>query len=393
MNRLFLRSILSQSRLTLTQFRSFLVTASVSKKIPLPGDPVYDEHLVDFGRKIEKIDDNIIVKEYKCENLPDEPFQEREDIGARIEEFQCNKTYFRVEGIYPLKVVMRLQNQMMEHLCDKRMDHIIETILVKDESILDQLPDHYVDFMEVLIVPDSISKESKNQHFSIQHALENKGIIGIGKRPNPEMIGFLRDEFIKENGGDLPLGNVRVIVEALKHFENAKNIIDTCALNGVQSIHLSPYSVDILAPPMVTRSQGSVLSLPIYQNISYDYFQYVKDVDGVRYPPLLVLLDGSVDKSKPGDFSNVLDKNDDESSEFDDQIIETVSYTDVDWTYPNIIVVFGQTSYGLSRKIARKAVQYDGCLSYIPTSIDIPLSLSTALSATIFEASRVNKHM
>ena len=137
---------------------------------------------------------------------------------------------------------MRLQNQMMEHLCDKRMDHIIETILVKDESILDQLPDHYVDFMEVLIVPDSISKESKNQHFSIQHALENKGIIGIGKRPNPEMIGFLRDEFIKENGGDLPLGNVRVIVEALKHFENAKNIIDTCALNGVQSIHLSPVS-------------------------------------------------------------------------------------------------------------------------------------------------------
>ena len=50
------------------------------------------------------------------------------------------------------------------------------------------------------------------------------------------------DEFIKENGGDLPLGNVRVIVEALKHFENAKNIIDTCALNGVQSIHLSPVS-------------------------------------------------------------------------------------------------------------------------------------------------------
>ena len=44
---------------------------------------------------------------------------------------------------------------------------------------------------------------------------------------------------------------------------------------------------------MVTRSQGSVLSLPIYQNMSYDYFDYVKDVDGVRYPPLLVLLEGT----------------------------------------------------------------------------------------------------
>ena len=137
---------------------------------------------------------------------------------------------------------------MMEHLCDKRMDHIIETILVRDESILDQLPDHYVDFMEILIVPDSLLKKSSSPkyHFSISNALEKKEIIGIGKRPNPEMIGFLRDEFIKENGGDLPLGNVRVIVEALKHFENAKNIIDTCALNGVQSIHLTPVSLHFI---------------------------------------------------------------------------------------------------------------------------------------------------
>ena len=54
------------------------------------------------------------------------------------------------------------------------------------------------------------------------------------------------------------------------------------------------HSVDILAPPMVTRSQGSVLSLPIYQNVSYNYFDYVKDVDGVQYPPLLVLLEGTM---------------------------------------------------------------------------------------------------
>ena len=84
-----------------------------------------------------------------------------------------------------------------------------------------------------------------------------------------------------------------------------------------------------------------------------------------------------------------MDNNDLEPSEFGDQEIPKVSYVDVDWTYPNIIVVFGQTSYGLSRQIARKAIQYDGCLTFIPTSLDIPLSLTTALSATIFEASRV----
>ena len=63
---------------------------------------------------------------------------------------------------------------------------------------------------------------------------------------------------------------------------------------------------------------------------------------------------GSEDKSTPGDFSNILDKNDLEPSEFDDQEIPKVSYVDVDWTYPNIVVVFGQTSFGLSRQIARK---------------------------------------
>ena len=70
--------------------------------------------------------------------------------------------------------------------------------------------------------------------------------------------------------------------------------------------------------------------------------------------------------------------------------LKRVKYTDIDWTYPNIVVVFGQTSRGLSRAIARKAAEFDGCLSYIETSIDLPLSVSTAVSATIFEASRAN---
>ena len=54
------------------------------------------------------------------------------------------------------------------------------------------------------------------------------------------------------------------------------------------------------------------------------------------------------------------------------------------------MVVFGQTSRGISRAIARKAAEFDGCLSYIETSIELPLSVSTAVSATIFEASRAN---
>ena len=88
------------------------------------------------------------------------------DIRNRIEEFERNESYFRVEGIYPLKVVMRLQNEMMENLMDKQADHLIETILVRNESILRQLPEHLTDFMEILIVPDYI-KPKKKRVFSV----------------------------------------------------------------------------------------------------------------------------------------------------------------------------------------------------------------------------------
>jgi len=160
----------------------------------------------------------------------------------RINEFECNKTWFRVEGVYPIKVVMRLQNEMAEHFCDKQNDHIIETLLVAEDNqeILYQLPDHYTDFIEVLIVPRNFKNQTKQKrHLSISERLEQKGIVAIGKLPKPEVIGFLRQEFIKENGGRLPCGNVRVIVEALKHIDNARNVIDVCAINGVHSLHIT----------------------------------------------------------------------------------------------------------------------------------------------------------
>jgi len=70
-------------------------------------------------------------------------------------------------------------------------------------------------------------------------ALDRKEIIGIGKRPDPEIIGFLRRKFTEENGGKLGLQNIRIVCEALKCTDSAKNIIDTCALKGVHSLHLT----------------------------------------------------------------------------------------------------------------------------------------------------------
>ena len=51
MNRLSLfRFILDQSN-GLKHFRPLSISLNPPKKLPTPGDPVYDEDLVDFGRK------------------------------------------------------------------------------------------------------------------------------------------------------------------------------------------------------------------------------------------------------------------------------------------------------------------------------------------------------
>ena len=44
------RSILGQSN-SVKQFRPLSVSLKISKKLPQPGDPIYDEDLVDFERK------------------------------------------------------------------------------------------------------------------------------------------------------------------------------------------------------------------------------------------------------------------------------------------------------------------------------------------------------
>jgi len=373
--------------------RMIKCTTQLRRKLVVPGDPLYDESLVDFAHQTS----SSANQWYSCETIAASRIDaEVEDMTKRINEFECNKTWFRVEGVYPIKVVMRLQNEMAEHFCDKQADHIIETLLVAEDNqqILDELPDHYTDFVEVLIVPKELmqSKQKQRRLLSIPERLNQKGIVGIGKLPKPEVIGFLRNEFIRENGGRLPCGNIRVIVEALRHIENARNVIDVCAINGVHSLHITEGSMNIFAPPIVTISQGNVLSIPIHQHVNYDHFNFIKEFEGVAYPPLMVLLEGDEAKVTPAFFHNLVDdlNHTTDDAQFDQQQIQRVNYTDVDWTYPNIVVVFGETSRGLSKAITRKAVEYDGCLSYIGTSIDLPLSLSTALSATIFEASRAN---
>ena len=65
--------------------------------------------------------------------------------------------------------------------------------------------------------------------------------------------------------------------------------------------------MNIFAPPIVTISQGNVLSIPIHQHVNYDHFEFTKEFEGVAYPPLMVLLEGDEAKVTPACFNNLVD--------------------------------------------------------------------------------------
>jgi len=71
---------------------------------------------------------------------------------------------------------------------------------------------------------------------------------------------------------------------------------------------------------------------------------------------MFVLLEGDMSKNTVGRFHlPLLDGELTNSQKSDEREIQFVPYDQVDWTYPNIILVLGQESHGLSYAIASKA--------------------------------------
>ena len=66
--------------------------------------------------------------------------------------------------------------------------------------------------------------------------------------------------------------------------------------------------MNIFAPPIVAHTRGNVLSIPIHQYVNYEHFEFVKESNGVEYPPLMVLLEGDESRNTPADFLNKIDE-------------------------------------------------------------------------------------
>ena len=103
---------------------------------------------------------------------------------------------------------------------------------------------------------------------------------------------------------------------------------------------------------VLEETDCALVTYPIYQNVEYDSYPFV--INGI--PPMIVLMEGDSDKNTVGDYYlPAIDETLTEEQKSDKRVIQSVQYDGIDWTYPNIIIVFGQEARGLSHKIASKA--------------------------------------
>ena len=106
--------------------------------------------------------------------------------------------------------------------------------------------------------------------------------------------------------------------------------------------------------------------MPIEENAQLD-----QEWERNRFAPFFVLMAESADS-------------------FEDPDLVAVSHSGIDWSYPNIVLVFGQESSGISKSFYQKVSKHRPVVGVIETSLDLPLSLSSSVAITVSEAYRQN---
>ena len=166
----------------------------------------------------------------------------------------------------------------------------------------------------------------------------------------------MRDEVYDHFNQPVILSNIRVVCEAMKHEHNAVSIIQSCALHGTRNLSFTPHSIDPFVPTVLHQTDCALVTFPIYQNVNYEEYPFVRE--GV--PPMIVLMEGDPEKETVGHFYlPSIDEHLTPEQKADQRIIQMVQYDGIDWTYPNIVLVIGQESRGLSYAIASKGTGWN----------------------------------
>lgn len=174
-----------------------------------------------------------------------------------------------------------------------------------------------------------------------------QGIILIAERPEPEADGF--EAVLRQRNGGIP---VLVYLHEVNNPANLGAVARAAEAAGAAGMIISPNSASAFSPKAIRGSMGSLLRLPVWEGKPLDSIIGWCRENGVR--ARATYLEGSV------------------------------SYLDVDWTMPSLLV-FGSEGHGLPDDAAAEFDQ----LVRIPMQESVEsLNLAVSSGIILFEARR-----
>lgn len=175
-----------------------------------------------------------------------------------------------------------------------------------------------------------------------------QGIVLIGEKPMFEKASFFQFTKQKEN---LPL---IILLHKINNPSNLGAIFRTAEAVGVGGIITTENSADVYSPQALRASMGSVLRIPIWENVDFEeVLQWAKTKN-------LVTTCADINSEK--------------------------NYTEIDWKKSRLLI-FGSEAHGLSSE-ERKKVEED---LFIPMENNVEsLNLAVACGVILFEAKRQN---
>jgi len=340
---------------------------SVIRKLPqiacrfasrsIPNDPLYDD-----------LPGSDLSRDHELQNKSAQLAELKKQIRdfRKIEEMIKRKnSYFRAEADQ-IDQILKIEHIAASN--DLELD-IVQKIVCKSP----ELEEKYA-FTDAVVQYPFHSGEArrfskaKNKRFANFHkAVYDEKIVAICERPSFETMKNFSSSINSKFNFTKPLGNIRVLVENLKHSQNIISVMNSCNHFGVNSVHLTESSTDCFSPDILAETNCGFLSLPIEENCKVEEKNWFEG----DFAPFFVLMEKSADA-------------------FEDDELVAISHFGIDWSYPNIILVFGQESAGISKSFYEKIRKYKPVVGVIETSLDLPLSLSSSVAITVSEAFRQN---
>lgn len=160
--------------------------------------------------------------------------------------YRDRENLFILEGLNNASLIFETSKTHLIHSF-----YIAKKMLQRDdvENFIKKLDDK-----KVFILEDKLFKE-------ISDTTNSQGIILVLRKISYDIKGIERQK------------GVFIVLDKINDPGNMGTIIRTCDAFGVSGILSIKGSVDVYSPKVVRSAMGSIFSVPIYENLSYDGFK------------------------------------------------------------------------------------------------------------------------